>query len=130
MTDHQNEDLLRLQEAETLLSKNKTSIPALRTKVIALIKLDRDRDALSLFDEHPKLQEAATAFAVTGKAGQEGNQKKDGQLECAYVYALYKCGRFEDVKRKFGGDEHNTNLLRRGRGRGLRHVLAQAVGLL
>ena len=128
MTDQNNDDHLRLQQAETLLSqKNKNPISALRTKAIALVKLDRDRDALNLFDEHQELREAATDVVKTGEGGERGGGKKrDGQLECAYAYALYKCGRFEDVKRIFGGSD-DAEKSRRGRGRGLRHVLAQAV---
>ena len=127
MTD---QDLLRLQQAETLLStksnnNDNTSIAALRTKAIALIKLDRDEDALKLFDEHPKLQEAATTITTTSaKAG----VKRDKQLECAYAYALYKCGRVEDVRRIFGNGKDGDDDAAEESWRGLRHVLAQAVG--
>ena len=130
--DKEDSDSLRLREANTQLSKKKDSIPALRTKAIALIKLDRDDDALKLFDDTPALRDAAV---VSGD--------RDRQLECAYAYALYKGGRFEDVWRAFGGGAAGatagatagagaeggggTKAMTGTGSRGLRHVLAQTV---
>ena len=129
-TNDQDEDIhRRLDEANAALSKKKDSLPALRTKAIALIKLDRDAEALKLFDESSKLHEAATTSAgAAGAAGAAAGKTRDRQLECAYAYALYKGGRFEDVWRYFGGDDANRRRAVKGAGsRGLRHILAQTV---
>ena len=127
-TIDQDDDIhRRLQEANVALSKNKDSpLSALRTKAIALIKLDRDADALKLFDDFPKLREAAGASARAAGAG--AGATGDRQLQCAYAYALYKGGRFEDVWRTFGAGDGGEIKGAKGVGsRGLRHVLAQTV---
>jgi signal recognition particle subunit SRP72 len=87
-----------LSSANAALAKSKSDINAQLVKVVALLKLDRYEDCLRVFEE-------------SGDA-----LKKKAALE--YAYALYKHGQ---------PDEAINVVSRLARGRGAKHLEAQAV---
>src|SRR5690242_15721407 len=74
--DEDNDEVLKY--ANNILKKSKSDAFALRTKVVALIKLERYNDALNLLE------------------GPEG--KSLSQVELEHTYCLYKVGRLEEAR--------------------------------
>jgi Flp pilus assembly protein TadD len=87
-----------LKAANAALKKNKSDTEAHHAKAIALLKLERYEDAVKVFEDRQDLKE-----------------KEDARL--AYAYALYKTGHAEKA----------AKVAESPSGRGLRHILAQAV---
>lgn len=92
-----------LSHANNVLKKFKTDASALRTKLVALIKLERYDEAIKLLDS-------------------EDIKDKIDNLELERAYCLYKVGRMADA----------AEIAKKGaagakRKRGLQHVEAQSV---
>lgn len=90
-----------LQAANAAIKKSKTDTQAHHVRAVALLHLDRFEDALKVFEDVKELQEKA---------------------RFEYAYTLYKTGnaaKAVDVAAAGGSDA----------GRGMNHVLAQAVSL-
>jgi signal recognition particle subunit SRP72 len=94
-TIEDHEEILRA--ANAILKKSKTDQDALRTRVIALLKLDRYADALRALDD--------------------GGDALSESCHVEKSYALYKTGQLEAAQKIFG---EVTSV-----SRGLRHVAAQ-----
>jgi signal recognition particle subunit SRP72 len=96
ITSH--EDILKATNAA--LKKSKTDLTIQRTRVVALLKLERYEDALRALDE--------------------GGESLKDECVLEYAYALYKCGHLEKA------DEVAQRHAEDG-ARGLLHVAGQAV---
>lgn len=90
-----------LKAANAALSKAKGDTDAHHARAVALLHLDRYEDALKAFEAVPSLQE------------QE-------QAQFGYAYALYKTGNATKAAQVAEAAGPNA-------GRGMRHMLAQAV---
>ena len=82
------------------------NLETLHTHVVALLKLDRDEDAL-------RILETEGGEALRERAGLE------------FAYALYKCGRLEEARMVAGRVADGVG--EEGKERGAKHVEAQAV---
>jgi len=92
-----------LNHANNVLKKFKTDASALRTKLVALIKLERYDDAIKLLDN-------------------EDVKDKLDNLELERAYCLYKVGRIADA-----AEVAKKGAAGAKRKRGLQHVEAQSV---
>lgn len=88
-----------LQAANAAIKKSKTDTQAHHVRAIALLHLDRFEDALKVFEEVKELQ---------------------GKARFEYAYTLYKTGNAAKAVEVAGVAKGDT-------GRGMKHVLAQAV---
>ena len=88
-----------LKAANAAIKKSKTDLDAHHARAVALLKLDRFDDAAAVFNEVAPLREKAPF---------------------EYAYALYKTG--DAAKAVAVAEEAGA-----GAGRGVKHVLAQAV---
>src|SRR5690348_5701596 len=89
-----------LKAANAAIKKNKADTQAHQAKAIALLNLERYEDAVKVFEDKADLKES-----------------DEGRL--AFAYALYKTGNADKAAKVADGKG----------GRGLRHILAQAVGI-
>jgi len=94
---HDHDEIL--QAANAAIKKNKNDVDAHHARALALLHLDRFDDALKVFSDVDQLQEKA-AFE--------------------YAYALYKTGNAAKAVDVAGAQDSYA-------GRGMKHVLAQAV---
>jgi signal recognition particle subunit SRP72 len=92
------EDILKA--ANAALKASKSDVTAQRTKIVALLKLDRFEDALHILEEGGEVL------------------KEEAALE--YAYALYKSGQLETAKEV--AERHAAS-----GSRGILHVAAQTV---
>jgi signal recognition particle subunit SRP72 len=88
-----------LKATNAALKKSKSDHDAQHTKAVALLHLDRYEDALQVFEAAPEVQ-------------------KKAQFE--YAYALYKTGNAAKAVQVAQAADPNA-------GRGMKHMLAQAV---
>jgi signal recognition particle subunit SRP72 len=93
-----HEDILKAANAS--LKKSKSDATAQRTRVVALLKLDRFEDALRAFDE--------------------GGDSLKEQCALEYAYALYKCGELDRAREV--SQKHATDGVR-----GILHIAGQIV---
>ena len=92
-----------LKHANNVLKKYKSDSPALRTKLVALIKLERYQDAIRLLES-------------------DETKGKLDDVELEHAYSLYKVGRISDAV-----EVANQGVAGEKRNRGLQHVKAQSV---
>lgn len=90
-----------LHAANAAIKKSKTDTQAHHVRAVALLHLDRFEDALKVFDDVKELQDKA---------------------RFEYAYTLYKTGNAAKAVEVAGSGSSDA-------GRGMKHVLAQAVSL-